>query len=37
LKPEEKEYDHFLLEALDKVPVVNKAGDFISRIFKKKK
>jgi Kef-type K+ transport system membrane component KefB len=37
LKPEEKEYDHFLLEALDKVQVVNKAGDFISRIFKKKK
>jgi hypothetical protein len=38
LKPEEKDYDHFLLEALaDKVQVVNKAGDFISRIFKRKK
>ena len=31
------EQDHFLLDALaDKVQVVNKAGNFISRIFKKK-
>lgn len=30
--------DHFLLEALaDKVQVVNKAGNYISRIFKKQK
>ncbi|MEO5649593.1 MAG: cation:proton antiporter [Ginsengibacter sp.] len=37
-KPDEKEHDNFLLEALaDKVQVVNKAGDFISRIFRKKK
>lgn len=35
LQPDEQ--DHFLLDALaDKVQVVNKAGNFISRIFKRK-
>jgi Kef-type K+ transport system membrane component KefB len=34
----EKEHaDNFLLDALDKVQVVNKAGGYISKIFKKKK
>jgi Kef-type K+ transport system membrane component KefB len=34
---EEKEHDRFLLDALaDKVQVVNKAGSYLSRIFKKK-
>lgn len=33
----EKEHDRFLLDALaDKVQVVNKAGSYISKIFKKK-
>ena len=37
-KPNEKEYADHLLEALvDKVQVVNKAGNYISQIFKKKK
>lgn len=34
---EEKEHDRFLLDALaDKVQVVNKAGSYLSKIFKKK-
>ena len=34
---DEKEHDRFLLDALaDKVQVVNKAGSYLSRIFKKK-
>ncbi len=34
---EQKEHDHFLLDALaDKVQVVNKAGSYLSKIFKKK-
>jgi len=34
---EEKEHDRFLFDALaDKVQVVNKAGSYLSRIFKKK-
>lgn len=34
---EKDHFDNFLFDALDKVPVVNKAGGYISRIFKKKK
>jgi len=36
--PDEEQTDHFLLEALaDKVQVVNKAGNYIGRIFRRKK
>ncbi len=38
LKTEEDKTDHFLLEAIvDKVQAVNKAGNYLSRMFKKKK